>query len=158
MPERLLLNAELRELYEDYAAALDNGELQRWTEFFTPDASYRVISRESYADNLPHATIYCDGLGMIQDRAVLLREVANYEPRTLRHFLSGLRITSLSDNVISATANFLIIESLFDAEPQVFLVGEYVDELIKTDAGYKFRKRSAVYDQYRIRNTLVMPV
>ncbi|MGE0585185.1 MAG: aromatic-ring-hydroxylating dioxygenase subunit beta [Flavobacteriaceae bacterium] len=152
------LKAELLTLYEDYAAALDRNEMDRWMGFFTEDTFYNVISRESYDAGLPHATIYCDGLGMLRDRIALLKEGSYFEPRTLRHFISGLRIHSATEKAIQATANFLVIESLFDAEPQILMVGEYVDELVPADGGYKFRKRCAVYDQYRIRTTLVVPV
>ena len=57
-----------------------------------------------------------------------------------------------------ATASFLVIESLFDAEPHILMVGEYVDEITRTPEGLRFRKRDAIYDQYRIRTTLVFPV
>ena len=148
----------IRDLYDDYAATVDNMDLTRWTHFFTDDALYRVIARESYSQGLTHATIYCEGIGMIRDRATLVDQVAVFEPRTLRHFISGVRIKNASPRTIEATANFLVIESLFDAEPQLLMVGEYVDEIVRTQDGLRFKKRDAVYDQYRVRTTLVFPV
>jgi anthranilate 1,2-dioxygenase small subunit len=149
----------LQGFYDDYAAAVDVLDLERWTQFFTDDALYRVIARESYAQNLEHATIYCDGMNMLKDRATMIDQVAVFEPRTLRHFISGLKVREANGGIIRATANFLVIESVsFDAEPQILMVGEYVDEIRQDDDGFKFRKRDAVYDQYRIRTTLVFPV
>ena len=148
----------VRDLYDEYAATVDAMDLKRWTEYFTEDAVYRVIARESYAMGLPHATIYCDGIGMIRDRATMLDRVAVFEPRVLRHFITGVRVQSATPDSIKATANFLVIESLFDAEPQLLMVGEYVDEIVVSDGEMFFRKRDAIYDQYRVRTTLVFPV
>lgn len=148
----------VREFYDDYAFAVDNNDLKAWTECFTEDAIYRVISRESYSQGLTHATIYCEGGAMIRDRALLIEQVAVFEPRTLRHFISGVRVNESTPGIIKSTANFQVIESLFDAEPHILMVGEYVDEFVTTASGLKLKHRSAVYDQYRIRTTLVMPV
>lgn len=148
----------LQSFYDDYAATVDAFSLERWTQFFTEDALYRVIARESYEQNLEHATIYCDGMGMLKDRATMIDRVAVFERRTLRHFLSGLKVHESLDGVIKATANFLVIESMFDAEPQILMVGQYVDEIVQGSDGFSFQRRDAVYDQYRIRTTLVFPV
>ena len=160
--DRPLIDSEtknsLRDFYEEYAATVDRFDLGGWTAYFTDNALYRVISRESYSQGLTHATIYCDGIGMIRDRATMVEKVAVFEPRTLRHFITGLRIHSASQEKIEATANFLVIESLFDADPVLLLVGEYVDEIVRTEDGFRFCKRDAVYDQYRVRTTMIFPV
>lgn len=153
-----VLRAELRDLYEDYAAALDEDRLEAWPDFFAEGAVYQVMGRETFDQGLTHATIYCDGLGMIRDRAASIRETAVYEPRLLRHFISGVRVIEASENEIVARANFLVIESLFAAESQVLMVGEYRDRLVRTPKGLKFTARLALYDNYRVRTTLVMPV
>ena len=152
------LKEAVRDLYDDYAQAVDDQELDRWVGFFSDDAVYRVIARESHALGLSHATIYCDGIGMIRDRATMLERVAVFEPRVLRHFITGVRIHSASADCIVASGNFLIIESLFDAEPQLLMVGQYQDEIVSTGGELRFKKRDAIYDQYRVRTTLVMPV
>ena len=95
---------------------------------------------------------------MIRDRATMLEKVAVFEPRVLRHFITGVRIHRASADTIVASANFQIIESLFDAEPTLLMVGQYQDEIISQGGQLCFRKRDAIYDQYRVRTTLVMPV
>ena len=152
------LRAELRDLYDDYAAALDEGRLEDWTGYFTEGSAYKVMGRESFDQGLTHATIYCDSLGMIRDRAASIRETAVYEPRHLRHFISGVRILAIDDDEISARANFLVVESMYAAEPQVLMVGEYLDRLVRTPEGLRFKDRLALYDNYRIRTTLIVPV
>ena len=151
------IRSELRDQYDEYGAALDEGRLDDWVGYFTDDALYTVISRESYVNGLPHATVYCDGLSMIKDRANAIRETSVFEPRKLRHFISGVRIDRC-DDVIEARANFMVTEALYNAEPQILMVGEYIDSLRREGGDLKFSKRQAVYDNFRVRTALVMPV
>ena len=51
-----------------------------------------------------------------------------------------------------------VIESLLEREPQILMVGRYIDQLVRDAAGFKFKHRSCVYDNYRVRTTLVIPV
>lgn len=151
------LRAALRDLYDDYASTLDADRVEAWPGFFTEDALYQVISRETHSQGLTHATIYCNGIRMIRDRAAAIRQTAVFEQRTIRHFISGVRCAE-RDGLIEAGANFLLVESLYDGEPQVLMVGEYIDTLVRDGDGFKFKSRSVVYDNYRVRTTLVIPV
>lgn len=151
------LRAALRDFYDDYAAVLDADRIEAWPGFFADDARYQVISRETHGQGLTHATIYCNGIRMIRDRAAAIRQTAVFEQRTIRHFISGVHGADRGE-VIEAGANFLLVESLYDAEPQVLMVGEYIDILVRDGDGFKLKSRSAVYDNYRVRTTLVIPV
>lgn len=151
------LRSAVRAFYEDYAAILDADRVEDWPGFFTEDALYQAISRESFSQGLTHATMYCDGIRMIRDRAAAIRKAAVFEQRVIRHFISGVRARE-EDGLIEAGANFLLVESLYDTEPQVLMVGEYVDQLVRDGDSFKIKKRAAVYDNYRVRTTLVIPV
>jgi anthranilate 1,2-dioxygenase small subunit len=151
------LRLELQPLYEDYAACLDDGEINRWPDFFTDDANYQVIGRDNYDAGLTHATLYCAGKDMIRDRALAISETVVYEPRFLRHIVGGVRIKSTGKDVVSASANFVILESKSDQDPIIFLSGRYVDSLVKTGERWLFAERLCVFDNYRIRTTLVFP-
>lgn len=148
----------VQDFYEDYAATLDAGRLDDWPAYFTDDCKYRVIARENYESGLPHATIYCDGIGMIKDRANATRDCTVYEPRYLRHFLNGVRVCSIEGNVIHATGSFMVIESVSDKEPYIHIVGQYIDKMILGPDGLLFSERWCVYDNYRIFNSLVFPI
>lgn len=150
--------AHLRDFYDDYAAVLDAEDLVSLPGFFTEDALYQVISRENYDDGLAHAPIYCKGRAMIQDRVTATRESALYQPRSLRHFISGVRVIGGTADEINATANFLVIESLIERMPEILMVGRYLDRLVYDDEQLRFRQRICVYDNYQIRTTLVIPV
>ena len=149
--------ADLRDFYEDYAACLDAEALAEFPSFFTEDAKYQVISRENHDDGLEHAPMFCLGRAMIEDRVMATVEAALYQPRSLRHFISGVRILGEAEGEVRARANFLIIESLIEQEPQILMVGRYLDRIVREDGQLKFRERTCVYDNYRIRTTLVIP-
>jgi anthranilate 1,2-dioxygenase small subunit len=152
------LLARLRDFYDDYTFYLDEGQLEKWPEFFTEDCRYRVISRENYDADLPHATLYCDGLNMVKDRVTALRETTVYEPRSLRHLVGGLQVLEVEGGLIKSQANFAIFESLSDREPQVNMVGRYVDAIVRRGSRFLFKDRFCVFDNYRIRTSLIIPV
>ncbi|MEZ5649880.1 MAG: aromatic-ring-hydroxylating dioxygenase subunit beta [Burkholderiaceae bacterium] len=152
------LNAELRELYDEIADLLDRDQIEALPAYFVDDCLYRVISRENYDEGLPQATLYCDGIGMLRDRVLALRETQVYEPRHWRHFVSGVRVTGVENGVISATANVMLTEAMSDAEPTILLVGRYEDRLVRREGRLWFSERSVVYDNYRVVRSLIAPV
>jgi anthranilate 1,2-dioxygenase small subunit len=152
------LRTELRDLYDDYAVALDEMDLDGWSGFFTDDCTYKVISFENHSAGLPLALIECRGIGMVRDRVAAIRETAVYEPRQLRHFVSGVRVDGVEGEIVAARANFLIAESLADREPQIAMVGRYLDRLVRVGSALRFRERVCVVDNYRVRTSLVVPV
>jgi anthranilate 1,2-dioxygenase small subunit len=152
------LKQSVVQLYEDYAEVVDNQDLEAWSGFFTDDCKYLVTARENYEAGLPHATIYCEGIGMVRDRAAATRDCTVYEPRYLRHFINGVRVTEVEGGTIRARASFLVVESVSDKEPYVHMVGQYFDTIVQSDAGLKLKERVCVFDNYRIYNSLVFPV
>ena len=151
------LRAEVRDLYDDYASALDDLDLDAWCGFFTDDCTYKVISSENHSAGLPLGLIECRGIGMVRDRVAAIRETTVYEPRQLRHFVSGVRVDGVEGEVVAARANFLVAESLSDREPQIAMVGRYLDRLVRVGTALRFRERVCVVDNYRIRTSLVVP-
>ena len=86
----LLLHHEIDQFNARYAAALDAQRLTEWTEMFTEDAFYLVTSRENADRGMPVGLIYCEGRGMIRDRAFALEKTAMFAPRYLRHIIGNL--------------------------------------------------------------------
>ncbi|MCD0505817.1 aromatic-ring-hydroxylating dioxygenase subunit beta [Bordetella petrii] len=152
------LRAQLRDFYDDYAACLDEGRLEDWPAFFTEDCHYRVLSRENHDAGLPIGLIYCMNKNMLKDRVTALRETTVYEPRSLRHFISGVRATQVDGDTITAQANFAIMESLSDREPVLNMVGRYLDVLVRDGDAFRLRRRDCVHDNYRVRTSLIIPV
>jgi anthranilate 1,2-dioxygenase small subunit len=148
---------ELRQFYEDYASCLDDANFERWATFFTDDAQYRVTSRENYDRGLPMSAMSCDGIGMIRDRVMALQKVLVYQPRFWRRFVSSVRVLSEENGVIKSKANFLLVEAMLDREPQINMVGQYIDTLVSRGEGFAIKERQCVYDNARILTTLVTP-
>ncbi len=152
------LEDALRRFYERYSTCLDDADYERWISFFTEDAQYQITSRENFDRNLPLAAMSCDGIGMIKDRVTALVKVLVYEPRFYRRFVSSVRVVSQESGEIRSRANFLLIESMLDREPQINMVGTYVDVLVPKGDGFLIKDRKCVYDNSRILTTLFAPV
>ncbi|HSV81139.1 MAG TPA: aromatic-ring-hydroxylating dioxygenase subunit beta [Ramlibacter sp.] len=148
----------LRDFYEQYTSCLDGTNFDRWLSFFTPDANYRITSRENFERKLPIAAMSCIGRGAIQDRVTALQKVLVFEPRIWRRYVSSVRIERVEGNRVFSRANFLLYEAMMDREPQLNMLGEYVDEIHWADGQFVIQDRSCVYDNYRILTTLFAPV
>src|SRR5262252_3710678 len=99
--QAMLLHHEIESFNVRYATALDEQRLSDWTEMFTDDALYVILSRENFDHNMPVGLIYCEGKPMIQDRAFALSETAMFAPRYLRHIIGNLDVlTEEQDGVI----------------------------------------------------------
>ena len=150
--------AELRDLYDEVGDLLDDDQMERLPDFFLDDCVYKIISKENFDEGLPHATVFCDGKGMLRDRIMALRETQVFEPRALRHFISGVRVLATDGGITHARANVMITECMADAEPRVLMVGRYLDQVQREGDALKFKERLVVFDNYRVHRSLVVPV
>ena len=158
--DALLLHHEVESFNAAYAAALDEQRLTDWTEMFTEDAFYIVISRENADHALPVGLIYCDSKRMIQDRAFALEKTTMFAPRYLRHIIGNLQVTGEDGNgAIRARANYALIQVLYDRpEAKLHQVGAYHDVFRRVDGVLKLAARRCVYDSLLIDNALCLPV
>jgi 3-phenylpropionate/cinnamic acid dioxygenase small subunit len=153
--ERLLRRVEA--LYYDYATAIDE-EIERWPALFTDDARYRAMSRENFDRNLPLAPIYCEGRGMIADRAMAVRETTVYAKRFMRHAITNVRVTDNGDGTLAARANFAIYETFEDTVSRLFAVGRYIDTIASAGNDLFFRDKLCVLDSNVVIGSLIYPV
>ena len=158
--DALLLHHEVESFNAAYAAALDEQRLTDWTEMFTEDAFYVVISRENADHALPVGLIYCDSKRMIQDRAFALEKTTMFAPRYLRHIIGNLQVMGEDGNgAIRARANYALIQVLYDRpEAKLHQVGAYHDVFRRVDGVLKLAERRCVYDSLLIDNALCLPV
>jgi anthranilate 1,2-dioxygenase small subunit len=156
----LLLHHEIDQFNARYAAALDAQRLTEWTEMFPEDAFYLVTSRENADRNLPVGLIYCEGSGMIRDRAFALDKTAMFAPRYLRHIIGNLVVNAEDANGdIRAQANYVVLQVLFDRpDATLHQVGVYHDVFHRTATGLKLRERRCIYDNLLVPNALCIPV
>ncbi|MCK8787829.1 aromatic-ring-hydroxylating dioxygenase subunit beta [Roseomonas sp. NAR14] len=158
--DALLLRAEIEEFNNAYAEALDAQRLSEWAEMFTEDALYVVLSRENHDRKRPVGLIYCEGIGMVRDRAFALEKTAMFAPRYLRHVVGNLRVepTARPDE-FRATANYVVLQVLFDRpDATLHQVGVYRDVFRRVDGALKLAERRCVYDNLLVPNALCLPV
>jgi 3-phenylpropionate/cinnamic acid dioxygenase small subunit len=152
------LRARLADLYCAYSDALDEGELERWPDFFTEDCLYKVMPRENFEHDLPVALIYCESRSMLVDRVVALRETALFVPRTVRHLTGNIRLRALEPEGLRLTANFALFQTMTDQPSEVFLCGRYHDRVVDDGGHLSFAERICVYDSTIVPSSLVYPV
>ena len=152
------LRFEIEDFFQNYGATLDNDELEKWPEFFTDDCFYQVIPRENYDRGLPLAVIRCESKGMLQDRVYAIRETLMYEPRYVRHLISGVRITSEDENGLRVEANYAVFETPLNELTRVFNVGRYLDRIVRENGVLKFAEKQCVFDSLLVPNSIVIPI
>ena len=152
------LRFEVEDLYAAYAEALDGFALELWPDFFVADGYYEVIPRENYDRDLPLAVIRCESRGMLEDRVTAIRETMMFEPRYMRHIVSGIRIRPGGDGTVAVTANYVVLETLPDEMTRIFNAGRYVDLLVREEGVLRFREKRCVYDSCLIPNSLILPI
>jgi 3-phenylpropionate/cinnamic acid dioxygenase small subunit len=153
----LALRDELEELYADYCDVIDSGALDRWPDLFVEPCLYRIVSKENWDRGLPLSLMQCESLGMLRDRALACQTLNVYAPRTWRHSVTQLRARADGDLIV-ARANFVVFETLHDQETRVLCTGRYLDTLVRSDAGLRFRERICVYDSTLIPGSIVFPL
>ncbi len=158
--EALLLQHELSQFNNTYAAALDDQRLTDWVDLFTEDALYVILSRENFDRRLPVGLIYCENQGMIRDRAFALKETAMFAPRYLRHIIANEAVTGEdADGTIHARANYVVLQVLYDRpDAKLHQVGTYIDKFRRLDGALKLAERQCVYDNLLVDNALCLPV
>jgi anthranilate 1,2-dioxygenase small subunit len=156
----LLLHHEIDQFNARYAAALDEQRLQDWVEMFADDAFYLVTSRENADQGLPVGLIYCEGKGMIRDRAFALEKTAMFAPRYLRHVIGNLLVHDEDPfGDIQAQANYVVLQVLFDRpDATLHQVGRYRDVFRRTSDGLRLKERRCIYDNLLVPNALCIPV
>jgi len=154
----LELRCEIEELFAEYAAVLDAADLERWPEFFTDQCFYEVIPRENYDRGLPLAIMRCESKGMLRDRVVAIRDTMMYEPRYLRHMISGIRVTGQTSHGIAVEASYAVFETLVDELTRVFNVGRYLDRIVHEAGRLKFAEKHCVFDSVLVPNSLIYPI
>jgi salicylate 5-hydroxylase small subunit len=148
----------LTQLYADYAGVLDNGEWERWPEFFTDECSYRLQPRENHERGFPLATLSFESKGMLRDRAYAIRETLFHDPYYQRHVVGVPRVRSVEAGVIHSEANYAVFRTKLSELSTVFNVGRYIDSVAHTPQGLKFKSRLCVYDSELIPNSIIYPI
>ena len=156
--ERLQLQFDIDQLNAAYAAALDEKRFDAWPEFFLEDGRYTLQARENHERKLPLALMDLESRGMMKDRVYGITQTIYHGPYYTRHVISPARVLSVEGHLVTAQANYAVFRTRPASVSEVYNVGRYIDEIVRTGEGLKFRRRLCVYDSEMILNSLIYPV
>lgn len=152
------LRDEIDALYADYAAALDDNELERWPAFFVEECLYKVVPRENWDRGLPIALMLCESRGMLRDRVTAVRKTAVYAPRTFRHLVGQFRIKEEADDRFRVSASYVVFQTVIDDLTRILNAGRYLDLVVRTPEGLRFKEKVCIFDSVLVPNSLIYPV
>jgi salicylate 5-hydroxylase small subunit len=160
--ERLLLQLEIDQLNAAYAAALDERRFDAWPEFFLEEGRYVVQGRENFDRNLPLALIALESRGMMKDRVYGITQTIYHRPYYTRHVVGPAQVLPTQDRddggLVRAQAHYAVFRTRPGDSSEVYNVGRYIDEIVRTDAGLRFASRRCVYDSEMVLNSLIYPI
>ena len=158
IPERMIQRFEITELFDRYAAALDNDRLEEWPGFFVEDCLYEIIPKENEDAGLPAPVIHCDNAGMLRDRVLSLRHANIYEKPTYRHFTSGIEWTAVDADTLDVTSSYIVVNTSQAGSTSIYQAGVSKDRLVRTPDGLRFKSKRVVYDTLRVQTLLAIPI
>ncbi|WP_332816371.1 aromatic-ring-hydroxylating dioxygenase subunit beta [Ramlibacter sp.] len=162
MKESLLLQLEVDRLNADYAAALDERRFDDWPGFFLEGGQYVVQGRENFDRGLPLALIALESRGMMKDRVYGITQTIFHRPYYTRHVVGTARVLPAQagddPGLVRAEANYAVFRTRPGDASEVYNAGRYIDEIVRTDEGLKFRSRRCVYDSEMVLNSLIYPI
>jgi anthranilate 1,2-dioxygenase small subunit len=141
-----------------YARLLDDDRLEEWPDLFVEDGVYKVIPRENR--NRPHelAMFFCDSRAMMIDRVQSLRQANIYNLHYPRHVITNVEMLAVRGDECDVAAVYTVYQTDFEGQTRLFSVGQYLDTIVATPAGPRFRQKIAVCDTFSIPNLLAIPL
>lgn len=156
--ERLMLQLEIDQLNAAYAAALDEKRFDDWPGFFLKDGRYKVQARENFDRGLPLALIALESQGMMKDRVYGVTQTIYHAPYYTRHVVSPAQVLAHEGGLARAQSHYAVFRTRPGNASEVYNVGRYIDEIVRTDAGLRFASRLCVYDSEMVLNSLIYPI
>jgi salicylate 5-hydroxylase small subunit len=155
----LLLQMQVDRLNADYGATLDERRFDDWPEFFLDQGRYTVQARENFDRGLPLALIALESRGMMKDRVYGVTQTIYHNPYYTRHVIGPARVLPSADSgLVRSEANYAVFRTRPGDASEVYNVGRYIDEIVSTKAGLRFRSRLCVYDSEMVLNSLIYPI
>ncbi len=141
-----------------YARAIDDDQLEQWSDFFADHCTYRVTSAASHRDGLPGGIVYCTSRGMLKDRISALREANIYERHSYRHILGAPYIVAERGSHVDSETAFMVARIMHTGETALFATGKYIDTYVIEAGQARIESRIVVCDSSRVDTLLVIPL
>lgn len=149
---------QLSSLLQQSAHLLDSNDLSKWPDLFTEDGHYQLQSRENFDAGLPLCLMDLESQGMLRDRIYAAQDTIFHDPYSQRHVCSAPLITHFDDHEIQATSSYIVTRVQRDNMPQIISTGQYIDVIVRSGGELKFKKRTAVYDNDLLPNSVIKPI
>lgn len=156
--DELLLRLEIDQLNAAYAAALDERRFDDWAAFFVPDGNYKVQARENFERGLPLALMALESQGMMKDRVYGITQTIYHAPYYTRHVVGCAQVLARDGDRLRAQAHYAVFRTRPGDASEVYNVGRYIDEIVRTEDGLKLASRLCVYDSEMVLNSLIYPI
>jgi salicylate 5-hydroxylase small subunit len=148
----------LNTLLQRSAHVLDSNDLSTWPDLFTPDCRYKLQSRENFDAGLPLCIMDYESQGMLRDRIYGVQNTIYHDPYSQRHVCSAPRVLRFDANEIECESSYIVTRVQRDGMPQILSVGRYIDLIVRVDSEWKFKTRTAVFDNDLLPNSVIKPI
>ncbi len=152
------LQRRIESLQLAYVHCIDDGELDRWPDYFVDPCLYRVIGRDNVESGLELGIMRFESVGMLRDRATATQHAAMFAPRRICHVLSGTLIEGDDPDGVRVRTNVAIYQTSPDGDTLLLMAAQYRDLIVEIDGGLRFREKHVVYDTLRLPDTVVFPL
>jgi salicylate 5-hydroxylase small subunit len=146
------------QLQARYTSAVDANDWDAWVDCFVDDCVYRIQPRENFERGFPLTTLSFGSKGMLKDRAYGIAETLFHDPYYQRHIVGAPLVRAVSDESIECEANYVVIRTKLSELSTVFNAGRYIDTILRTSKGLKFKSRQCIYDSEMIPNSIIYPI
>jgi anthranilate 1,2-dioxygenase small subunit len=154
----LMLRMELMALQDGYICTIDGDRLEDWPKLFVDDCLYELIPKENVDQGFVAPLVYCEGIAMLRDRVLSLRNANIFEKPIYRHFVSGLDFKSVDAETIDMTSNYIVVNTSQAGDTYIYQAGRYFDRIVRTPDGLRFKSKRVVYDTSRVQTALAIPI
>ena len=112
-----------------------------WPAFFVPEGSYKVQARENFDRGLPLALIALESQGMMKDRVYGITQTI-YHAAVLHapRGGAGAGAARQEGGRVRAQANYAVFRTRPGDASEVYNVGRYIDEIVRTRRGPEVRE------------------
>ena len=142
----------------DYAHMIDDGRVEEWPNYFTPDAFYQITNRDNYEAGHPIGIMQCKTQGMMKDRVKAIFEANVFEPHVYCHLLGRSRLREEKPGRYHARTNFQVVRTMQNGGQDIIATGKYIDIIACDGNAPKLRDRRVVLDSRRIDILIVYPL
>jgi len=69
-----------------------------------------------------------------------------------------VNVKGLDGGELVVQSNYVVLQTLVEGDTHVFNAGKYLDRMVATPDGLRFKRKVVVFDTFRIPNLLVTPL